>query len=260
MYSRKFASLIGEVASSPAQVTLVQLAEMMEIDPGIGVLGRIERVCEQISLLSLELVPDHTKGDIGLVRSLQFKTDRPDIAALSDIRGGERDRVEFKSSLLFDIKRFKHDAGSEPQEYRNDEILFSALKTLAAFANSEGGRLYVGVEDDNTVLGLGFDLRLRETSSLDKWQLFLRSVITDRFKDGAMLNDYVRIDLCALCGKEVARIEVSPRVQLSFLRKKDSHLLFRRQGNRTVQVQITEVEEFLAERQKRRKERASFPA
>jgi predicted HTH transcriptional regulator len=159
--------------------------------------------------------------------------------------------VEFKATLLFDIKKFRHTAGLRCQEYRNDEILFSALKTLAAFANSEGGRLYVGVEDNGTILGLGFDLQLRETSSIDRWQLFLRSVITDRFRDGAILNDYVRVAVYTLSGKDVARIDVSPRAQLSFLRKNESHLLFRRQGNRSVQVQITDVEEFLAERQKR---------
>jgi hypothetical protein len=251
MYSRKFAALIGEVAKNPVQVTLDQLAEMMEIDSRIGILGRIGEVCEQLSLLSLELVPNQTKGDIGLIRSLQFKTDRLDIVSLSDIGGGESERVEFKSTLLFDSKKCEHVTGLPYQDYRNDEILFSTLKTLAAFANSEGGRLYVGVDDNGTILGLGSDLRLRETSSLDKWQLFLRSVISDRFKDGGILNDYVRIDLCTLDGKDVARIHVSPRVQLSFLRKNQSYLLFRRQGNRTVQVYITEVEEFLAERRRR---------
>jgi hypothetical protein len=251
MYPQKFAVLIGEVAKSPVQVTLEQLAEMLEIDAKIGILGRIGIVCEQLVLLSMELVPDYTKGEIDLVRSLQFKNDRLDITALSDISGGERDRVEFKSTLLFDISKFEHVAGLHFQDYRNDEILFSTLKTLAAFANSEGGRLYVGVGDNGAILGLGSDLQLRETSSLDKWQLFLRSAVSDRFWDGAILNDYVRIGLCTLHGKDVARIDVSPRVRLSFLKRKDSCLLFRRQGNRTVQVQITEVEEFLAERQKR---------
>jgi hypothetical protein len=88
MYPRRFAALIGEVAKNPAQVTLEQLAEMMEVDARMGLLGRIGVVCEQLALLSLELVPDHTKGDIGLIRSLQFKNDRLDITSLSDIGGG----------------------------------------------------------------------------------------------------------------------------------------------------------------------------
>jgi hypothetical protein len=251
MFPQKFAALIGEVAKGPVQVTLEQLAETMEIDPKSGILGRIELVCRHLSLLSLELIPDYTKGEIGLVRSLQFKNDRLDVTVLSDISGGERDRVEFKASLLFDIKKFRQVSTLEYRDYRNDDVLFSTLKTIAALANSEGGRLYVGVEDNGAILGLGYDLGMQETSSLDKWQLFLRSVISDRFKDGSNLNDYVRIDLCSLRGEEVARIEISPRAQLSFLRRKDTYSLFRRQGNRTVQVQITEVEEFLAERQKK---------
>jgi hypothetical protein len=152
MFPRKFAELIGEVAKSPVQVTLEQLAETMGIDPEIGILGRIGLVCSHLSLSSLELVPDHTKGEIGLVRSLQFKNDRLDVSVLSDISGGERDRVEFKSSLLFDIKKFRQVVGSDYQDYRSDEVLFSTLKTVTAFANSEGGRLYVGVEDNRTVL------------------------------------------------------------------------------------------------------------
>jgi hypothetical protein len=251
MFPQKFAALIGEVAKGPVQVTLEQLAETMGIDPKNGILGRIELVCGHLSLLSLELIPDYTKGAIGLVRSLQFKNSRLDVTALSDISAGERDRVEFKASLLFDVKKFRQVSTLEYRDYRNDDVLFSTLKTIAAFANSEGGRLYVGVEDNGAIVGLGYDLGLQETSSLDKWQLFLRSVISDRFKDGPNLNDYVRIDLCSLSGEEVARIEISPRAQLSFLRRKDTYSLFRRQGNRTVQVQITEVEEFLAERQKK---------
>jgi len=57
---------------------------------------------------------------------------------------GESKTVEFKSTLRYCLRENK------PQKY----VEHSAIKNLAAFLNSEGGTLFIGVDDDGNILGL----------------------------------------------------------------------------------------------------------
>lgn len=78
------------------------------------------------------------------------------------LAGGESDRLEFKSTLRFNLASGKH----------GKEIELAAMKTLTAFMNTDGGILAVGVDDQGAALGLdadGFendDHLLRHFSSL----------------------------------------------------------------------------------------------
>ena len=67
--------------------------------------------------------------------------------ALSLINHGENSSVEFKSTLRWDLRL----------EKRNPEIEFAVLKTIAAFMNTDGGNLFIGIDDKGTVLGLEND-------------------------------------------------------------------------------------------------------
>lgn len=57
---------------------------------------------------------------------------------------GESKTVEFKSTLRYGLRQKSPDKGVE----------HSAIKNLAAFLNSEGGTLFIGVDDDGNILGL----------------------------------------------------------------------------------------------------------
>jgi hypothetical protein len=60
------------------------------------------------------------------------------------IKVGESRTVEFKSSLRYCIKQ------KSPQKY----VEHSSFKNLAAFLNTEGGTLLIGVEDNGHIIGL----------------------------------------------------------------------------------------------------------
>jgi hypothetical protein len=60
------------------------------------------------------------------------------------LASGESKTVEFKSTLRYCLRENK------PQKY----VEYSAIKNLAAFLNSEGGTLFIGVDDDSNILGL----------------------------------------------------------------------------------------------------------
>ena len=63
------------------------------------------------------------------------------------IERGEHDRLEFKSTLRWNLKAEK--AGKE--------IELAVMKSLAAFMNSAGGNLIVGVDDQGGIIGLAAD-------------------------------------------------------------------------------------------------------
>jgi len=71
------------------------------------------------------------------------------------IRGGERNLVEFKPSLLYNFKTKKASIG----------VKGIIAKSICAFLNSKGGFLFIGLNDDGTVQGLNYDFSLAEKRS-----------------------------------------------------------------------------------------------
>ena len=79
---------------------------------------------------------------------------------------GESDELEFKSTLRWDIKE-----GAVNKKL--EEVI---LKTVAAFANSQGGTLLIGVDDQGTILGLEQDYLSLEGGNRDKFELHCRKI------------------------------------------------------------------------------------
>ena len=67
------------------------------------------------------------------------------VALLFDIC--ESQTVEFKSTFRWDVR----------QEKKNDDITHASLKTIAAFLNTDGGILVIGIADDKTAVGIEVD-------------------------------------------------------------------------------------------------------
>ncbi|MHC5083377.1 MAG: AlbA family DNA-binding domain-containing protein, partial [Planctomycetota bacterium] len=74
-------------------------------------------------------------------------TEMTDGELIDTINTGEGDQLEFKSTLRWNLK------ANRPGK----EIEISALKTIVAFLNSEGGSLIVGIEDNGNILGIEAD-------------------------------------------------------------------------------------------------------
>ena len=64
------------------------------------------------------------------------------------IQQGESKTLEFKSTLRWNLKEDRKD---------DQRITHAALKTIAAFLNTEGGDLLLGVADDGTISGIECD-------------------------------------------------------------------------------------------------------
>ena len=88
------------------------------------------------------------------------------------IKQGESKTLEFKSSLRWSVK-----------ENRQDDklVTHAALKTIAAFLNTEGGDLLLGVADDGKVVGIEHDAFQND----DKFMLHLAQVVRNGMGDRA---------------------------------------------------------------------------
>jgi len=88
------------------------------------------------------------------------------------IKQGESKTLEFKSTLRWDL-----------QEDRQDDkaITHAVLKTVAAFLNTEGGDLLIGVADDGSIIGVDQD----RFNTDDKFMRHLAQVVRNGLGDRA---------------------------------------------------------------------------
>jgi hypothetical protein len=210
----------------------------------------INRFCEQYGF---KLAPSITDGgDFETPRVLGFQPNQaftPD-EAREELVSGESEQQEFKGSLLFDLRRAQKDPRATLSDLKSEQVLYSSLKTIAAFLNSGGGRLFLGVSDKGIPSGIECDYQVFSPGmqSYDGWQLTLRNHVHSRFLEGASVNDYLQMAPVLLDGKLIVRVEVASRKRLSFLREQNACALYRRQGNRTAEVHIEDIEEYLESR------------
>jgi hypothetical protein len=234
---------------SGAEASLGLLFEIFELPTGESTLAKVMCVGELLDGLGLRLIPDLRKGELDSIRRI-FPKDLRDITsdtAVSEIARRESTDLELKSSLMYHHARAGSSTGAAISDLRSDDVVHSALKSIAAFLTSRGGILYVGVDDSCKVLGIEFDFKLlnADRRNEDGWELQLRNFVKSNFKDGDNVNDYIQVRFIRINGLCVSRIEVGPRCKLSFLKFKNSYHLFRRQGNRTEELTIEQIEEFL---------------
>ncbi len=121
------------------------------------------------------------------------------------IAGGESQTVEFKSSLQWDVR----------QDKQNTALRHQVLKTIAAFLNTDGGTLIIGVEDDGNVLGLDADLALVKNSR-DRFEQLVASLLSDHL--GAQYAPLIQGRFEEVDGKLVYVIEVRPASDPVFLK------------------------------------------
>lgn len=108
---------------------------------------------------------------------------------------GESISLEFKNSLQWDVR----------QNQINKNLRRSVLKTIAAFLNSEGGILIIGVEDNSHVFGLENDYATINHSK-DKFLNLLNTLIGDYI--GLDMRPYVDIRIEHIEEHDVCVIEV----------------------------------------------------
>lgn len=140
------------------------------------------------------------------------------------IRAGEGSTIEFKASMLHDLETGQ----------RNPDLGKSILKTIAAFMNTGGGVIYVGVTDDGEVRGIEPDYKLAgKHGSWDGWSQVLSNMINKIVMPVPFSYvSYDRVELEDASGstRDIAKITVLPAQSPAWIKVGNSPELFVRQG------------------------------
>ena len=101
---------------------------------------------------------------------------RPGLDPIAEVAiRGESDSLEFKSSARWNMRAGK----------RDDAMETVIAKTVAAFMNSGGGTLLIGVDDDGRLIGLGPDYATLKTPDADRFELWVRDLWGQRLGTNA---------------------------------------------------------------------------
>ena len=131
---------------------------------------------------------------------------------------GESVTLEFKSSLQWDLVQNK----------QNNGLRMSVIKTVAAFLNTEGGTLVIGVEDQGAVCGIEADLHIVGDSS-DRFAQLLNSLFFEYL--GAAATPYIRQRFENVDGRVVCVIDVGRSTEPVFAKTEKGREFYVRVGN-----------------------------
>ena len=145
---------------------------------------------------------------------------------------GESSRIEFKSTLRINLHTGKADKVME----------HACLKTIAAFLNSHGGHLVIGIADDGAVLGIETD----GFPNTDKMNLHLVNLIKDRMGPEHMLHIDLRFE--SLKGKTVLVVRCKPSNVPVYLKDGKNEHFFARTGAATSDLLASESHVYISQR------------
>ena len=118
-----------------------------------------------------------------------------DLEAL--IKNGETNFVEFKSTLRWDLK----------QKKINKALEHVIVKSISAFLNTEGGFLFIGVDDSSTVLGLENDYSTMSKKNSDGFMLTLTNLINHHI--GKNCHQSINIAIVNIDQKDVCVVSIT---------------------------------------------------
>ena len=150
----------------------------------------------------------------------------------------ESKTLEFKSSLRWSLKEDRKD---------DKHVTHAVLKTIAAFLNTEGGDLLIGVADDGTVLGIEHD-RLEND---DKFMRHLAQVVRNGL--GVSASTCIDPRTQVVEGKTVCLVSCQRSPEPVYLRWKGLQKLpegdfYVRSGPSTVRLGVGAAEKYVATR------------
>ena len=150
----------------------------------------------------------------------------------------ESKTLEFKSSLRWNLREDRKD---------DKNVTHAALKSIAAFLNTEGGDLLIGVDDDRKVLGIEHD----RLESDDKFMRHLAQAVRNGLGDRAGTCVDPRTQLVE--GKTVCLVSCQRSPEPVYLRWKGLEKaangdLYVRSGPGTVRLAGADVEQYVGTR------------
>ncbi len=218
--------IIAEVLVYLAFLSLALSADWGEIYEDLVVSNYIRFEIVEFSLLGL--------AQLGLIilvfaRSLGRENDIKEL-----INSGEHEKLEFKTSLRWDAKR----------NQVNKELEKTIMKTVAAFLNSEGGCLLIGVGDLGESIGLENDFATLAKPNADGFENHFNNLFNSMI--GAEFRRFVKLTFNNINGKVVCLTNVESSRKPVYLKIGSGEDFYIRTGNVTTPLKMSEVATYIS--------------
>lgn len=155
---------------------------------------------------------------------------------------GESDELEFKSTLRWDLA-----AGAVSRKMEE-----AIVKAVAAFANSHGGTLVIGVDDDGQTIGLHHDYNSLGDADRDKFERHLHSLLYQNLGK-SFVTTKVKVRFHDVAGADVCQVDVAMGKEPIVVASKDKNgvvveKFYVRSGNSSQEIALSEMSAYLKER------------
>lgn len=134
------------------------------------------------------------------------------------VAAGESDRVEFKSTLRYDLRA----------KSVNKKLEYVIAKTISAFLNSEGGDLFIGIDDEQNALGLTDDIETLSKKNIDGFELHLVEIIKKYIGGG--YSTHIKVTFPVYDDIQICRIRVAKSSKPVFIKFEGNEDFFVRSG------------------------------
>ena len=150
--------------------------------------------------------------------------------------------LEHKSAFIWNARLGRKDG----------DLRLGVLKTIAAFANSEGGELVIGVGDDGSVHGVDDEVaRLFDDKHLDRYEALLHEHVRNSLHPYPHAGYAVSMEMRGKLTVCVVRVSAVPGVTYVVGKSpsgKSLHEVYVRTGNRTVRLEDRDRDRFVVSR------------
>ncbi len=183
---------------------------------------------EVVARVQVHLATYHRERELELAAGSDRKNSFQNLteAGLSSvIEAGEGDSIEFKSTLRQNLHTEKADK----------KIENACLKTIAAFLNTQGGLLLIGVDDEGTALGLEAD----RFPNHDRILLHLSHLAHTHL--GGEFAPFYQGSIISHKGQDVLVVECLRATEPVYFRRDQDEIFFVRSGPATKSLPPSEV-------------------
>lgn len=146
----------------------------------------------------------------------------------------EHEQLERKSTLRWDLH----------SQSVNKNLEKAALKTVAAFMNTAGGHLMLGIGDQGEAIGLDADYASLPRRDADGFQNHFSNLVGSMM--GPSYRGLVRMQPFTHQEKECMLVSVRPSDRPVYLREQEREELYIRTGNGSTSLKMSEAQSYIA--------------
>ncbi|MDO8663686.1 MAG: ATP-binding protein [Candidatus Wildermuthbacteria bacterium] len=161
------------------------------------------------------------------------------LSILDMIVGGEGHHLELKQTFRWDVR----------QKTLNKELEKMAMKTIAGFLNSSGGKVILGVADDKSVYGLEEDYKTLVRQDRDGFENHFNHVFESML--GPKFRRFLAMNFEKIDNKDVCLIEIFPCDEPAYLKpSNNTEEFYIRAGNATIPLIMSKAQDYIKSRWK----------